>query len=67
MRKISPVFILVFGLFSCEKDWICNCNVGDLYVDYPVKNETKKDAVEDCQEQQDELSVNVANSTCQLQ
>lgn len=61
MKKVLILAALCTGLFSCKKDFVCECNtVGStdstaFHVEYPMNVVTKNQAKQRCADYQDKL------------
>ncbi|GAB5540172.1 MAG: hypothetical protein Salg2KO_22750 [Salibacteraceae bacterium] len=55
------------GASACEKNWVCSCNTSEGQVGIIIKDATKKEAEEVCQERAADTLLGASISRCILE
>lgn len=74
MKKVLILAALCIGLFSCKKDYVCECNTvgavddsSQFHVEYPVNVVTQNQAKQRCGDYQEKLKTSrLLNVECAL-
>lgn len=64
MKKlITLTTLLIVGLSSCQRDYLCTCKYGDAVSNKEIYNTSKADAKNECQAKETEIKAQVWDCT----